>query len=490
MTRIVLALGVAIAIWAVAGAAGSQDTKSTEFTFQGKLNVDGAPATGVFDFQFTLLDSLDADVGGGAAEMQDVTVTGGVFTVALDFGAAFNGDKRFLQIEVSPDAPTVAYTTLSPNQELRATPYSLFACDSGDADMLNGQAASYYLNATAVLNGTMLEITDGSGANMVSVDLSTLQDGTGTDDQTLAEVLASGSDAGGASMTNLNTVTATGFVGDGSLLTNLPGTNQTLEEVLTEGNDANGREIVGLSNISTNQITLESLDDFVVVSVAEIGDVGESASLAIVDGFPAIAYHDNTANEVVFVRATDALGTAWGSPVTVSAESAEAISLAVVDGHPAVAYSDGGDTTYVRALNAQGTSWGGGSTTRYRIHGSRPRGSWSPAATPPSRGWTRPISSTSGPATRKARVGRLSRRLGRAHSTRRSTWRSSPAIPPSRIIPAASATSSISFGGRTPRGAPGQRRSPKRACSLAIYPSPSWMEIRPWPTTAKRGASR
>ena len=67
--------------------------------------------------------------------------------------------------------------------------------DDADAD------ASNELNTSVNLNATTLEITDGGGT--LTADLSSLQDGTGTDDQTLTEVLTAGNDAGALKIANL-----------------------------------------------------------------------------------------------------------------------------------------------------------------------------------------------------------------------------------------------------------------------------------------------
>jgi hypothetical protein len=52
-------------------------------------------------------------------------VSEGGFTVQLDFGGAFNGDKRFLEIAVRSPAGGGTFTTMTPRQELTAAPYAL-----------------------------------------------------------------------------------------------------------------------------------------------------------------------------------------------------------------------------------------------------------------------------------------------------------------------------------------------------------------------------
>src|SRR5688500_5547489 len=70
------------------------------FTYQGYLLVSGSPATGSYDLQFSLYDALTgpAQVGSTITVLSQ-TVTAGLFTVSLDFGAAaFAGQARWLEI--------------------------------------------------------------------------------------------------------------------------------------------------------------------------------------------------------------------------------------------------------------------------------------------------------------------------------------------------------------------------------------------------------
>lgn len=72
----------------------------TAFTYQGRLNDGLNPANGRYDFKFTLYDAATAGSPLGAFATNAVPVSNGLFTVALDFGRYFDGNARWLQIEV------------------------------------------------------------------------------------------------------------------------------------------------------------------------------------------------------------------------------------------------------------------------------------------------------------------------------------------------------------------------------------------------------
>ncbi len=105
------------------------------FTYQGQIKKDGALYTGSCDMLFSLWDESGTGappVGGvqiGATETQTVSVGDGLFTVVLNAGdafgsAAFNGQRRYLEIAVRCPAGSGAYTTLDSRQLLWATPYA------------------------------------------------------------------------------------------------------------------------------------------------------------------------------------------------------------------------------------------------------------------------------------------------------------------------------------------------------------------------------
>lgn len=99
----------------------------TVFTYQGQLRQNGNPVNSNCDFEFRLYDALSggAQIGNTQAS-SNVTVSSGVFTVGLDFGAGvFDGSARWLGIAVRCPAGSGNYTLLSPRQAITATPYAL-----------------------------------------------------------------------------------------------------------------------------------------------------------------------------------------------------------------------------------------------------------------------------------------------------------------------------------------------------------------------------
>jgi hypothetical protein len=138
----------------------------TAFTYQGQLlDSSGSPVTDGCDMQFRLYDAPTGGTQAGSTLTRtSVAVSQGLFTVSLDFGAsAFTGSARWLQISARCPGGTGSYVALTPRQELTPAPYSLYSSNSAS---LNGQAASYYRNATNLNAGTL-----GSGYFSAYADL-------------------------------------------------------------------------------------------------------------------------------------------------------------------------------------------------------------------------------------------------------------------------------------------------------------------------------
>jgi hypothetical protein len=103
--------------------------QGTAFTYQGRLNDTGQPATGTYDLRFTIYDDAAAgNLIAGPNTNSGTPVANGLFTVTLDFGSAFDGNPRWLEIAVRTNGDT-SFTDLSPRQELTPTPYAIVASD-------------------------------------------------------------------------------------------------------------------------------------------------------------------------------------------------------------------------------------------------------------------------------------------------------------------------------------------------------------------------
>ncbi len=166
MTRTLAHLVAIVAAAFLCIAPAMSQPLTNTFTYQGILADGAAPANGSFDIRFRLFDQLASPGGtqiGPTVCAEDVLVTDGRFTSPLDFGAAFNGQRRFLEIAVRPGnagncAVLVGYTVLSPRQELTASPHAAFALTAGSASSLNGQPASFFTNATNINDGTISDL--------------------------------------------------------------------------------------------------------------------------------------------------------------------------------------------------------------------------------------------------------------------------------------------------------------------------------------------
>ena len=152
-------------------AAGLQTAhaQGTAFTYQGRLDIAGVPANGSNDLTFTLYDAVTAGATVGTSNtVNDLVITGGLFTVTLDFGAgAFNGAARWLQIAARPGTSTGGYTNLAPRQPITPSPYAIFAGGASAAGVTGTLPA-------AALTGV-------SGSGLTSLNASNLTSGTVAD---------------------------------------------------------------------------------------------------------------------------------------------------------------------------------------------------------------------------------------------------------------------------------------------------------------------
>jgi hypothetical protein len=144
---------VAAVFYSLLTSVGLVFAQGTAFTYQGRLTDNGIPANGNYDLRFFIYDALTGgSVVAGPITNAPVAVSNGLFTVALDFGSGvFTGPSRWLQIGARSNGLAVAYTSLSPRQELTPAPYSI------TAENLDGTLPASQLTGTlpgSLLGGT------------------------------------------------------------------------------------------------------------------------------------------------------------------------------------------------------------------------------------------------------------------------------------------------------------------------------------------------
>lgn len=133
---------------------------------------------------------------------------------------------------------------------------------------------------------------------------------------------------------------------------------------------ADSRILVAYALTGTAACTLSSvtLGEYVpeiplpVVPLTPVPGVLVLAGPILVDGNPALAYLEDmgATSRLIFMRALDSDGAAWGTPVEIAADVVGTPGLAVIGGRPATAFESGflGPLMYCRADDAQGSSWG------------------------------------------------------------------------------------------------------------------------------------
>ena len=137
MSKLALSFLLLVAMIAMRPATATAAPLGRGFTYQGQLQQAGVPVEGTVTLRFSLWDA--AGVGsppsggtqiGVTQTIANTTVTAGIFSVVLNsvgqFSSdAFNGDARWLQVEVCADSTCASTTVLGPRQPITGAPYAL-----------------------------------------------------------------------------------------------------------------------------------------------------------------------------------------------------------------------------------------------------------------------------------------------------------------------------------------------------------------------------
>jgi hypothetical protein len=163
--------------------------QNTAFTYQGRLLSGGVPASGFYNFTFGLYPTNAGGIPAGSIlTNSSVLVSNGLFTTILDFGPVFDGTTYWLEIEVQPVGGTNSFSILSPRQSLNSTPYAAYAANAGTvAGVLattNLPPSVAMLNSSANFSGTVTAPGfAGDGSGLTNLNASQLAGGTLPDAQ-------------------------------------------------------------------------------------------------------------------------------------------------------------------------------------------------------------------------------------------------------------------------------------------------------------------
>lgn len=126
LLAVIVAVLLSAGFWSATLYAQSGLPESQAITYQGYLSDEGEAAEGAYDFTFTVFPSATGGISVAVVALENVSVTRGIFTTQLDFGAdVFTGAPRYLEIGVRAGDSSGGYTTLTPRQLLSPAPSAL-----------------------------------------------------------------------------------------------------------------------------------------------------------------------------------------------------------------------------------------------------------------------------------------------------------------------------------------------------------------------------
>ena len=167
---------------ALAFTATQSRAQVTAFTYQGRLNAEGGPANGVYDFMFRLMTDATAGTAAPTIPLNPaVGVTNGLFTTGIDFGAqTLSGAALWLEISVRTNGAG-SFTTLAPRQLLTSAPFATKALSAASltgtlpASQVSGDGSAIgNLNAASLASG-VIPLPRIAGLTATQIDAATWQ---------------------------------------------------------------------------------------------------------------------------------------------------------------------------------------------------------------------------------------------------------------------------------------------------------------------------
>ena len=304
----------------------------TAITYQGELRVSGVPADGVFDLQACLFDEAAAGVPlACATDIDDLPIDAGRFTVALDFGAVFAGQQRFLELRVRAGDSDGTHTALQPRQLLRPAPEALHAASA----------------AWDGISGVPAGLLDGDDVGVIQVTA-----GAGLSGGTIESTGTIAVQAGGISSTML----APAAVG-------LDQIDTTQVQARIAGQCAGGHYLRGIASDGAPDCALLPVP--IQRTLDSSLDYGEHVAMVLhADGRPALAYHEAGSGTLRHYECADA-ACSEGQPrnLVTTGDAGESNAIALrPDGRPLIAFRDASAQT-LRIYDCANAACAGGSTS-------------------------------------------------------------------------------------------------------------------------------
>src|SRR6185503_7559283 len=237
-----IALALCFIVLALAVAVESARAQGTAFTYQGELTYSGALANGVFDLQFTI---YAASSGGsalaGPLTRNAVTISNGVFTVLLDFGAGvFSGADRWVEIGARTNGGT--FSTLAPRQPLTPAPYAITAANVASGGIPAGTYASpvTFNNTSNSFSGSFT----GSGAALTGLNGGGLAPGSVSNSALANGAVTASKIASGQAVKSLNGLNDAVTLSAGANITLTPSGNN-IQIAASGGGGSGGWSLTG-----------------------------------------------------------------------------------------------------------------------------------------------------------------------------------------------------------------------------------------------------
>ena len=153
--------------------------QGTAFTYQGRLNNGGDPASGTYSLAVSLYTNNASGIAiAGPVTNNGVVVTNGLFMMTIDFGSSvWSGATNWLEIGVATNG-TSTFTTLAPRQQLTPTPYAIFSESASNVTGLipAGGLGGGYSGAVTLsnINNNFNGSYSGNGAGLTGVNAAAL----------------------------------------------------------------------------------------------------------------------------------------------------------------------------------------------------------------------------------------------------------------------------------------------------------------------------